>query len=530
MLMRNVSAWFVLTAVVCMCATTTTFAQQPTLESTNAGVLVDFQDVDLKLVITALAEAGDVNVTYGDLPLKKITLHMRQPVPKQDIRALLRSISESNGLETTEDGNLLHVEEGSGNNLPNAAAQEASRVGLGRDELRLYVYLLKHARAAHLSSVLQAIFGGGNGPALPSTLSTVPLSTHLRQERYQPRGTTHHDQSTPDSAISSATLGSLPAQLQGEVLIVPDEGTNALLIRAGSADWPIVKQAIESLDLRPLQVMIDVLIVEVQHTRDLSIGVSGHVSRTAGDSLAHVSGGSLAGTSNDFMLRLVTSGKWNVDLALSALATRGNVRILSRPVLLAQNNQEARILVGSERPFIQVSRVLPTETAAVDQVVQYRDVGTSLTILPTISPDGYVNLQVLQQVSSATSEVQFGAPIISTREAATHLFVHDGQTAVIGGLIDRQDQRTRSGIPVLMNIPILGALFGTTTNTSSSSELFLFLTPHIIATDDDTDRVREEIQKKTPGLNRELPALRSIIPNVNDSTERTPSSARIVPR
>src|SRR5262249_32944229 len=160
----------------------------------------------------------------------------------------------------------------------------------------------------------------------------------------------------------------------------------------------------------------------------------------------------------------IRGGAINVNAALSALASRGHVQILSRPVILAQNNQEARILVGSEQPFVQVSQT-QVGTVAQNQVVQYRDVGTQLTILPTINPDGYVNLQVQQQVSNATSQVQFGAPVISTREASTRLFLRDGQTAVIGGLVDHEVDKSKAGIPILMNIPLIGALFTTSSKT-----------------------------------------------------------------
>ncbi len=197
-------------------------------------------------------------------------------------------------------------------------------------------------------------------------------------------------------------------------------------------------------------------------------------------------------------------GHVNLDLTLSALSASGKVRIISRPVLLAQNNQEARILVGSERPFVQVFRSLPTDAAVRDQVVQYRDVGTQLTLTPTINEDGYVNLQVSQQVSNATNEVQFGAPVISTREAATHLFVRDGQTVVIGGLVDRQQDRSRSGIPFLKDLPLLGFLFGSTQRSDIQSELFLFVTPHIIAVDADVDRIND-------GLGRGIELLRPAV-------------------
>ena len=190
----------------------------------------------------------------------------------------------------------------------------------------------------------------------------------------------------------------------------------------------------------------------------------------------------------------------SIDVALSALAARGDVRILSRPLILAENNLEARILVGSQRPFVQVFRSLPTDNGVRDQIVQYRDVGTSLSLLPTINPDGYVNLQVKQEVSSATNEVQFGAPVISTREASTHLFVKDGQTVVIGGLADRQVERTRSGIPLLSSLPFIGGLFGATRNTDAQSELYLFLTPHIVTTDDDADMLRRGVEGRLDGV------------------------------
>jgi len=132
-------------------------------------------------------------------------------------------------------------------------------------------------------------------------------------------------------------------------------------------------------------------------------------------------------------------------------------------------------------------------------------VGTQLTLTPTINDDGYVNLQLAQQVSNATAEVQFGAPVISTRETSTHLFVRDGQTAVIGGLVDREEDRTRSGIPFLKDLPLLGALFGSTTRSEVRSELFLFLTPHIVVSDEDVDRVREGVQRRSDLLRPALP-------------------------
>jgi general secretion pathway protein D len=145
------------------------------------------------------------------------------------------------------------------------------------------------------------------------------------------------------------------------------------------------------------------------------------------------------------------------------------------------------------------------------EIVQYRNVGTSLTILPTINEEGYVNLLLTQQVSSATAEIQFGAPVISTREATTQILAQTGQTVVIGGLVDSQTEESRSGIPILKDIPVLGWLFGTTRETVTNSELFLFLTPYVVATDEDEARLREELEKNAELL-RELVPIKSLLP------------------
>ena len=119
------------------------------------------------------------------------------------------------------------------------------------------------------------------------------------------------------------------------------------------------------------------------------------------------------------------------------------MRVLSLPVIIAQNNRQAVLNVGSSRPFVQVSQTVPNDPTGRVQTVQYIDVGTVLTITPTINPDGYVNLQVQQTDNSATNEVQFDAPIINKREATTQVFIRDGQTTVIGGLAGQHASQQR---------------------------------------------------------------------------------------
>src|SRR6201988_1973523 len=466
------------------------------------GLLLDFQDADLRLVLAALVEAGHLNLIYSDLPSRRVTLRTNQPVAPEQILPLLRSIAIANGLRLIEDGAFIRLEDsGLGPGGQRAAEQ---RDTTPEPEVRLFVYRLTHARSALLAATVQSVFGGPAARAQAAPPARGTLSEELRQQQIAPMDTAP----AVRVQLGPSQPASLPGRLRGDVQIVADEATNSLLVRAQEADWMIVRHSIETLDLRPLQVLIEVLIAEVRRTTDFQLGVSGRIGddSTAFKAGANAQAATLKGTSaGDFALRVMRVGKVNLDVTISALAASGRVRIISRPVLLAQNNQEARILIGSERPFVQVIRALPTDAAVRDQVVQYRDVGTQLTLTPTINDDGYVNLQVSQQVSNATSEIQFGAPVISTREAATHLFVRDGQTVVIGGLVDREQERSRSGIPILKDLPLLGGLFGSTQRSSVQSELFLFVTPHIIAVDEDIDRINAGLERGTDLLRPAVP-------------------------
>jgi general secretion pathway protein D len=477
-------------------------AQQQNIQRTQGGVRLNFQDVDLSYVIAALAQTAGLNVVYSDMPQKQVTVRTAQPVSIENVAALIRQLAFSNGVSVVEANGFMRLQGG---------AQQ------GESQPRqLYIQRLQHARAPILANTLMSLFGGGTvvtstGQAM-TTLSQQ-LSAIERQNA-QLRALGQAQQQGVQIAIPQLRA---TGELEAPVNIVPDELTNALLVRATASDWQIIQQAIQALDLRPLQVVIEVLIVEVSRNNDLNAGISVFADKTTGDRSTEIA---LPGTTSDtnFSLSLIRSGDVNIEATISALATTGDVHIISRPVIHAQNNQEANILVGSQRPFVQVSQATATSDLVRNDVVSYRNVGTSLTITPTINEEGYVNLLVAQEVSSATNEIQFGAPVISTREATTQLLARHGQTVVIGGLVDRQFDRTRSGIPLLKDIPVLGYLFGSTRETTSNSELFLFLTPYIVTDDEDADRVRREIELRSELLKALIP-----IPPI------TPSVIRVIP-
>jgi len=451
------------------------------VRSRNDSITVRFVEADIRGVIQALGRYLPKPVLVGTIQPVRVTLATPAPVPRAGVRDLLKGLVESQNLTFTEDSAFFRVSAVPSRPAPPGGA--GGGVGLG-ENVQLFVTRLKHARAADVAATVNLLFGAGGEFAGRAALSTPTLSDELRRNVVAPAG------AAPPAAGAPAPPGAKTAALTGPVTIVPDERTNSLLIRASQADFEVLRQAVEQLDIRPLQVLIEVLIVEARRDRSFSLGTDLFVPPQAvdkgnGTADATLTGGGLG----DLVIHLMKLGHADIDATLRAAASRGDVKIVSRPVLLASNNTEARLLVGSQRPFIQVSRSLPTETPTRDQVVQYRDVGTRLTVRPTINQDGYVSLLVQQEVNAATSEVAFDAPVISTREAVTQLLVRDGQTIVLGGLKDQQREVNQSGVPILSHIPLIGGLFGSASRRRTETELYLFLTPRILKTDADADSV-----------------------------------------
>jgi general secretion pathway protein D len=422
-------------------------------------------DADVRAVIRAVAPYLRKPVFAAELAAVRLTLDTPTPVLADNIPALFRSLLDAAGLTLKEDSVSYQV--------GSAAAAATMSPAQTSGDRSLHVLPLRHARASEVASTINALYGADVGTVPSRRLSSGTLGDELQRTRMPQQG----ERPAPDANTGFAASGPLT--------LVPDERTNSLLVRASDQDLQLIRQAVTQLDTRPLQVLIEVLIVEARKDRTFDLATAGSVSRekTGRSESAELS----SANPGSLVLQFMKLSRADVSLRVSAAASRGDARIVSRPVLVVSNNAEARFLVGSQRPFVQVSRSLPTDAAVRDQVVQYRDVGTKLVVRPSINTDGYVALLVQQEMSTATDETQFGAPVISTREAMTEVLVRDGQTIVIGGLTDSNRSAGQSGIPLLSAIPLVGGLFGEARRRDAATEIFLFLTPHVIRTDEDAD-------------------------------------------
>ncbi|MCE5332962.1 MAG: type II secretion system secretin GspD [Desulfobacteraceae bacterium] len=310
----------------------------------------------------------------------------------------------------------------------------------------------------------------------------------------------------------------------GEVMIIADEVNNAVVIRANAVDYAKVKKTLETLDILPRAVLIEVTIAEVQLNKEFEYGLqywfqqhkdlSGFGLSFGGltnSTTATTTSGSSASTSTISWPSLGTlagngvamswiAGAQNLAVFLNALSARTSVKVLSTPTLLATDNKDASITVGGREPVPTGSYATSstTDTSGIFSTISYEETGVILNVTPHINAGGLVRLEVEQIIRRVGSTVTVGAgnsaPRFTERNVKTTLMAQSGSTVIIGGIIDSQQTTGKTGIPVLQNIPLISPLFSSTTDNFARTELIVAITPHVID-QRGTDAPKELLEK-----------------------------------
>jgi general secretion pathway protein D len=228
-----------------------------------------------------------------------------------------------------------------------------------------------------------------------------------------------------------------------------------------------------------------VLIAEVTHNNDTDVGVDFSILNTRASGLGQTAGTTFPPIPQGGLV--VSILEQNVQATIRALATAGKLDILSRPYVLTSDNQQARIMVGQYVPYITDSRI--TDSGQQINTIDYRDIGIILNVTPHINPDGLVIVDVAPEISSISDQTiainsTTNATVFNSRSADTRVGIKNGETIVIGGLMQDQKTETVSKVPILGDIPLLRWLFSRTQRSKTKTELLIFLTPHVAATPD----------------------------------------------
>jgi general secretion pathway protein D len=361
---------------------------------------------------------------------------------------------------------------------------------LPRDESNIQVYRLQNSVAEDLAKVLSSIVQGSGSAQAAGTPGA-------------PR--------TPMPVVSK------------NVQVVPDKATNTLVIMAEREDYRVLESIIRQLDVPRPMVYIEALIMEVNANKGFHLGVewkglldTGNVS---GEPTAAFIGSGGAGTAttgpggynilkdvmttfpSGFSMGIIAKAITiagitfpNIGAVVQAYRTDSEVSILSTPQIMTLNNEEAEINVGSNVPYItrqETQSTTSTNTLNYNQY-EYRDVGVILKITPNINEEDFIRLKISQEVTKVISGVDEGTPTTLKRTVKTAVVVKDKETVVIGGLIGDSTEDNDYKVPFLGEIPILGWLFKTKGKSREKTNLYVFITPHVVRTMADANTLYKE--------------------------------------
>jgi general secretion pathway protein D len=336
------------------------------------------------------------------------------------------------------------------------------------------------------------------------TGGTASLATTLHQSAGADSG-----QNLAAAGANAATAGGLRggAAAGGPILsgvrITADVTNNALLIYANLENYRIIERTLNQLDRPQLQVAFDATIAEVTLNDNLNYGVQFFLQNNGNVNLGSIinsAGGTVLGQSLPGFNFLVGS-QTTPNIVLSALHAYTDVKVLSNPSLVVVDHGVATLQVGDQVPITTGTATVLSANNAVVNTISYQNTGIILRVVPRINSNGTILLDVEQEISEVSPSSPTGTltPTISQRKVKSTLSVVDGQTVLLAGLISETQTVTRSGIPVVDQIPYLGDAFGQNQRGIQRTELIVFIRPQIIRDSVDASVVAEELRSKMRG-------------------------------
>jgi general secretion pathway protein D len=366
-----------------------------------------------------------------------------------------------------------------------AQLDQPSASGASAASGNIHVVYLKNADATKLATTLRAAMTAQGSNAVSGSVSTPPAASGV-------------------TATNTPGASTAPAQPSTGGQIQADPATNALIITAPEPQYRQLRSVIDKLDQRRAQVFVESLIAEVSAdkaaefgvqwmsgtgTNGGTVGVLGTNFAVGGTNLFSLAAGAASGNyapSTGFNLAI--GQQRNGALALGALArflqTNGDANVLSTPNLLTLDNEEAKIVIGQNVPFVTGQYTANNSNAgAVNpfQTIERKDVGLTLRVKPQISENGTVKMQIFQEVSSIDSKSSSTAGLITNkRSIESSVLVDDGSIVVLGGLLQDDTTNSQEKVPGLGDIPIFGNLFKAETRSRKKTNLMVFLRPVVV--------------------------------------------------
>jgi len=414
------------------------------------------------------------------------------------------------------------------------ARQQIATLDTGSEDgaERTYIYHVQYGRASDLADVLTRVFGGGSATAAarpaakptnylqPSAFGTgsmttgglapsaggagtpgglgvaAPLASAAGQAP-PPPAPVPAAATAPAATAAPSALEQTGAPGRAPIRIVTDERNNALVIASTPREYRRIEEALRRLDVRPLQVVIEATIAEVTLNDALQFGLQWFF-RTH-DSTATLTNVTSATPTPSFPGFSYMLSQTNVQVVLNALASITNVNVVSSPQLMVLNNETAQLQVGQQVPVpVQQQQSVVTPEAPLVNTINYLNTGVILSVTPRANATGEVTLDIEQEVSdvATTATAGLNAPTINERRVKSTVSVESGESVALGGLISNSVSKNRSAVPILGDIPVIGALFRNDNNTTMRTELLVLIAPRIIKDTSDARAATEDLERR----------------------------------
>jgi len=454
------------------------------------GLLVSYDPTDMLILtdyasnvrrLVSIVDKIDVRSFQGDIRL----VHLKHATASQLAEKLTQLLSAGReGQEQVKAGEIKLVPEERTNSL---------------------IILAKPAKMQQIVGLVQEI--DQPTPKDLSNIQVVPLENAQAEELAKVLSNLAGQQKSEKGA----------RVISKNVSIVADKPSNSLVIIAEPKEIETLMPIIEKLDSARKQVYVEAAIIEVSTDSTLDLGINWQAAGEYGDGDNVVFGSSegLIGSTVDDITQAISASQSGLSLGtlafpftyngeeffslgafLKASQQDNNVQIISTPQLMTMENEEAKVVIAENRPFVTSREI--SENDREFNNIEYKDVGVTLKVTPLINNKGWIKLNLYQEVSRIDPQVAFDTetPITRKRTAETTVMVKDTQTVVIAGLMEDRRTNNESKIPILGDMPLLGPLFRTTTDIDAKTNLMVFITPKVVQAPEDADAIAYSKNRK----------------------------------
>ncbi len=413
-------------------------------------------------------------------------------------------------------------------------------------DILVRVLPLEYAKAEEIAGILNEFIGAAksdtsSAPGAPATpepvrpggdATTGEARSRALQDYVAQRAAASETRLREAVSAEKAKIG----ELSPNTKILADKRTNSLLLMGTKGDLAALEEVIDRLDTMLAQVIIEAVILEVNLSKNLSYGLDWmQRSMTAYDNtirtgpgdgvvtrqpLFSFGGGQRADSASQAFTEGSDIGRGtafspnltyfatiydlNMDVIIRMAAASANARILSMPKIMTTDNTEAKVIVGEQRPVVTSTSV--SSAGQQTSSYEYRNIGINLTVTPRINPQRYVVMEITQTADNVGDIVKIDnndVPVITKREMSAQIAVRSRETIVLGGLVDTAARKSRSKIPILGDIPLIGTLFRADSRQDSRTELLVLLTPYVLMTPEEARRETERLHRSTEASNND---------------------------